>query len=106
MKKFAFVAIVVMVLAAFVVQPAAAAEGGAPAIHGVDGKTFGGAVSGLAQSNPAALADHVSGGRSGGSGGGGGMPAVHGVDGKTFGGLVSNLAKTNPAALVDHVSGR
>ena len=39
------------------------AAGGAPGVHGVDGRTFGGAVSGLAQSNPLGLADHTSGGR-------------------------------------------
>jgi hypothetical protein len=38
---------------------ALAAPGGAPALHGVDGRTFGGAVSGLAQSYPGAVADHV-----------------------------------------------
>jgi hypothetical protein len=107
MKKLAFVALFVIVLAAFAVQPAAAASGGMPAAHGVDGKTFGSAVSNLAQTNPAALADHVSGGRSGSTGtGGGGMPALHGVDGRTFGVVVSNLAQTDPAALAAHVSGR
>lgn len=40
---------------------ALAAPGGMPAAHGVDGRTFGGAVSGLATTNPGALADHVSG---------------------------------------------
>ena len=35
--------------------------GGMPAAHGVDGRTFGGAVRGLAQTNPGALASHVSG---------------------------------------------
>ena len=38
-----------------------AAPGGMPAAHGVDGPTFGGAVSGLAQTDPGALAGHVSG---------------------------------------------
>jgi hypothetical protein len=41
--------------------PAMAAQGGAPAAHGVDGPTFGKAVSGLAMSDPAALAAHVGG---------------------------------------------
>ena len=41
--------------------PAVAAPGGAPAAHGADGKTFGGLVSALAQSEPGAVAAHVSG---------------------------------------------
>ncbi|MDP3968764.1 MAG: hypothetical protein Q8Q02_10810 [Nocardioides sp.] len=40
---------------------ASAAPGGMPAVHGVDGKTFGSAVSGLAKSDPAALVQHVTG---------------------------------------------
>jgi hypothetical protein len=40
---------------------ASAAPGGMPALHGVDGQTFGSAVSGLAQSSPATLVSHVSG---------------------------------------------
>jgi hypothetical protein len=42
---------------------ALAAPGGMPAAHGVDGRTFGAAVSGLAQTDPGALVSHVSGGR-------------------------------------------
>jgi hypothetical protein len=34
---------------------------GMPQAHGVDGRTFGGLVSELAQANPLALASHVSG---------------------------------------------
>lgn len=41
----------------------ALASGGMPAAHGTDGRGFGGAVSGLAQANPLALASHTSGGR-------------------------------------------
>jgi len=55
---FMFVAVFTMAIMAV---PALAAPGGMPAAHGVDGKTFGGAVSALAQANPAALASHVSG---------------------------------------------
>jgi hypothetical protein len=40
-----------------------AAPGGMPAAHGVDGATFGTVVSGVAQTAPSALANHVSGGR-------------------------------------------
>lgn len=40
---------------------ASAAPGGAPALHGVDGRTFGFAVSSLAKMYPGAVADHVSG---------------------------------------------
>jgi len=76
---------------------------GMPAAHGVDGRTFGGAVSGLAQTDPGALVAHVSGC---GLENQGGMPALHGVDGRTFGGAVSGLAQTNPAALAAHVSGK
>ena len=36
-----------------------AARGGMPAAHGVDGRTFGGVVGGLAQTNPIVLAEHV-----------------------------------------------
>jgi hypothetical protein len=58
--------IATLALAAVMMIPAAAAfaaPGGAPGVHGVDGQTFGGLVSGLAQGNPDALATHVSGGR-------------------------------------------
>jgi hypothetical protein len=34
---------------------------GMPAVHGVDGKTFGSMVSGLAQMYPGAVAGHVGG---------------------------------------------
>ena len=36
-----------------------AARGGMPAAHEVDGRTFGVVVSGRAQTNPIALAEHV-----------------------------------------------
>ena len=36
-----------------------AARGGMPAAHGVEGRTFGGVVGGLAQTNPIVLAEHV-----------------------------------------------
>jgi len=38
-----------------------AQSSGMPAAHEVDGRTFGGAVAGLTQTNPLALAEHVSG---------------------------------------------
>ena len=38
-----------------------AATGGVPAAHGVDGETFGSLVSDLAQSEPGAIAAHVTG---------------------------------------------
>lgn len=56
-KEILLLSLVVMMLAG----AASAAKGGMPAAHGVDGKTFGAAVSGLAQTNPAALAEHVRG---------------------------------------------
>ncbi len=62
MKKRLVAFVSTAALAVAVLAPAAlAAPGGAPAAHGVDGPTFGKAVSGLATSNPIALAAHVSG---------------------------------------------
>ena len=61
MKKFAATAAIALGLVALGAPAASAAPGGAPAAHGVDGKTFGGLVSGLAQSAPGAVAAHVSG---------------------------------------------
>lgn len=59
MKKTIVASLLVI---SFVLSVAAISfAGGMPAAHGVDGRTFGGAVSGLAQTNPAALAAHVSG---------------------------------------------
>jgi hypothetical protein len=54
------------------------------------------------------VADHVSGGKSGGndSSNAGGAPAVHGIDGKTFGAAVSGLAQSAPGAVAAHVSGK
>ena len=101
MKKIAIVLVLALVLAAFPMSTVSA-QGGAPAAHGVDGKTFGKVVSDLAQMYPGALADHVS--NTGGNGGG--MPAAHGVDGKTFGSVVSGLAQMYPGAIADHVSGK
>ena len=61
LKKLVRSLMLATALAAMVAVPALAAEGGAPAKHGVDGKTFGAVVSGLATTNPLALAAHVSG---------------------------------------------
>jgi hypothetical protein len=60
MKKITVIVAVAAFMAIMAV-PALAAPGGMPAAHGVDGKTFGAAVSGLAQSAPGAVAAHVSG---------------------------------------------
>jgi hypothetical protein len=60
-KKLVRSLVLATVLAAMAAVPAFAAEGGAPAKHGVDGRTFGGVVAGLATTNPLALAAHVSG---------------------------------------------
>jgi hypothetical protein len=79
---------------------ALAAPGGNPGAHGVDGQTFGAAVSDLAQSSPGALAEHASGGNAGG------MPDAHGVDGQTFGAAVSGLAQSAPGAVGGHASGK
>jgi hypothetical protein len=99
MKRIFFVSLVVVAITFASVSPVFAQ--GMPDAHGVDGKTFGSVVSNLAQTDPAALAAHVSG--CSGDAGGMGMPALHGVDGKTFGGAVSGLAQTNPLALAAHV---
>jgi len=106
MKKTAMVLVLVLALTTVFASAALADNpgNGVPAAHGVDGKTFGQAVSGLAKSYPGAVADHVSSGR--GDSMAGGMPAAHGVDGKTFGAAVSGLAKSYPGAVGDHASGR
>lgn len=96
MKKLFMVVLVVALVLSFA---GSAFASGMPAAHGVDGRTFGGAVSGLAQTDPGALAAHVSGNV-------GGIPAAHGLSGSEFGGAVSGLAQTNPGALAAHVSGR
>ena len=103
MRRISIALLIALVLSVALSGQVLAAPGGMPAAHGVDGRTFGGAVSGLATTDPGALAAHVSGC---GACGGQGMPALHGVDGPTFGGLVSGLARTNPGALAAHVSGR
>ncbi len=99
MKRFSLSLLVALVMTMMIFSSVFAASGGTPAAHGVDGKTFGGLVSNLAQSYPGAIADHVS--NAGGNGGG--MPALHGVDGKTFGSLVSWLARLYPGAIAQHV---
>jgi hypothetical protein len=91
--------------------------GGMPAAHGVSGKTFGEAVSGLAQTDPEALAEHVSSKPDTPNGDpealevdesdmAGGMPAAHGLTGEDFGAAVSGLAQTDPEALAEHVSSK
>jgi ABC-type sugar transport system substrate-binding protein len=61
MKKMLIALVLVLLLALMVSTVAFAAAGGVPAVHGVDGRTFGGLVSGLAQIDPLALVAHVSG---------------------------------------------
>jgi hypothetical protein len=99
MKKLTVSLVLTLVLAVMVANVAFAA-GGAPAAHGVDGRTFGALVSATAQSAPGALAEHTSGGKAGGA------PDAHGVDGRTFGSLVSTLAQSAPGAVAAHVSGK
>jgi hypothetical protein len=60
-KKLARSLVLAAAITAMAAVPALAASGGMPAAHGVDGRTFGAAVSGLATTNPQALAAHVSG---------------------------------------------
>lgn len=60
MKKLARSVVLAAALAAMAAVPAFAATGGAPAAHGVDGRTFGAVVSGLVTTNGGqALAAHV-----------------------------------------------
>ena len=108
-KKFMVVAISIAAILLFSVSTFAM-SGGMPGAHGLDGDEFGAAVSGLAQTDPAALAEHVGGMKDcmeePEEAKGGGMPAAHGVDGRTFGGLVSDKAQKDPAGLASHVGGR
>ena len=101
MKKLMIVLVLALVVAAFPISTVSA-KGGAPALHGVDGQTFGSLVSNLAQSEPGAMAGNLS----NACGNGCGMPAAHGVDGKTFGDVVSDLAQMYPGAIAKHVSGK
>jgi hypothetical protein len=59
-KKTLVLGVIVTVLLLVMAVPAMAGPG-APAAHGVDGKTFGGLVSVLATSSPGAVAVHVAG---------------------------------------------
>lgn len=59
MKRLAMFCATAILAFSVMVLPALAAPGGMPAAHGVDGKTFGKAVSTLAKSCPGAVADHV-----------------------------------------------
>jgi hypothetical protein len=109
-KKYLVVASIIAVILLFSVS-AFAMSGGMPGAHGVDGKTFGAAVSGLAQEDPAALVDHVSGMK--GSldeepegAMSGGMPGAHNMTGQEFGATVSNLAKSGPGAVAEHVANK
>lgn len=61
MKKAIVLLILLVLLVTAFTSVAYAAPGGMPAAHGVDGRTFGGVVAGLATTNPLALADHVAG---------------------------------------------
>jgi len=59
-RKMIFL-VLVLTLLFVAVTPVMAAPGGLPGAHGVDGKTFGGLVAGLAQADPAALVSHITG---------------------------------------------
>jgi hypothetical protein len=60
MKKIVRSMLLAASLVAMAAAPTLAASGGAPAAHGVDGRTFGGVVSGLVTSmGGQALAAHV-----------------------------------------------
>ena len=59
MKRIAVFMFVAVFTMAIMAVPALGAKGGAPALHGVDGKTFGQLTSGLAKSYPGAVAEHI-----------------------------------------------
>jgi hypothetical protein len=61
MRKVISAIVFSTVLAVASVGTAFGAAGGAPAVHGVDGRTFGGLVANLAQADTGALVSHVSG---------------------------------------------
>ena len=104
MKRLSLSLVLVLALSLMVVGTALADAGGAPGAHGLDGKDFGAAVSGLAQSAPGALAAHTSGGSAGGA------PAAHGVDGNFFGchfvSSINNYGRLNTARSQGVNSGR
>lgn len=106
MKKLFGICLITMFLLVGFTGAAFAARGGMPEAHGVDGRTFGEAVSEKAQEYPGAVADHVTGccPEAEDEAEAKGMPAAHGVDGRTFGELVSALAQEDPGELADHVS--
>ena len=58
MKRIATFLFVAVFTMAVMAVPALAAPGGAPAAHGVDGKTFGKLKTGLAKSYPGAVPEH------------------------------------------------
>ena len=60
MKKLLVVLVVISLMMVFA-STAFAAPGGMPGAHGVDGPTFGGAISARALECPIGLAGHVSG---------------------------------------------
>jgi hypothetical protein len=62
MKKAIVVLVLVVLLTVALASVAHAAQGGAPGLHGVDGKTFGALVSYAAKNCPAELVAHVRGG--------------------------------------------
>jgi hypothetical protein len=59
MKRITVFMLVAVFALAVMAMPALAAPGGAPALHGVDGKTFGKVTSELAKSYPGAVAEHI-----------------------------------------------
>ena len=52
---------VLMIAGMMIMSVGSAFAAGMPATHGISGRQFGGAVSGLARTNPQALVQHVSG---------------------------------------------
>jgi hypothetical protein len=59
MRKFVATLVLASLLTLTIASVASADPGGAPGAHGVSGRTWGQAVSGLAQSAPGAVADHI-----------------------------------------------
>jgi hypothetical protein len=105
MKKLVSLIVLTVILSVAFTGVVFAAQGGMPGAHGVDGETFGGLVSDLAQEDPAALVEHITGCYTEADAEAMGMPGAHGLTGAEFGAAVSALAQMDPGALADHVSG-
>ena len=101
MKKLVSLFVLTVFLSVAFTGVAFAAQGGMPGAHGVTGQEFGELVSGLAQTDPAALVAHITGCCPEAETEAMGLPAAHDMTGAEFGAAVSQMY---PGALADHVS--